>query len=473
MDILNGSDRTPMQREPVGRFLFRTFIQFFVFPALASACALLLVYHFVVKPGTDLGKDRLAWIVDASNLIAERYVEPIDSDRLAWEAIKGMTASLDPYSDFVSPDDFEKYREEAEGQYVGIGFVLYAAGDPVTVLYPFPGSPAAKAGLMPGDRIVAVDGEDCAGKKSDEIVKKIKNLPGTPVKLRVRPYGSKDATAERELVVVRELIDTPSVFDPRIVDTKSGVGYVRVADFHEHTTEELVAAMLALDAQGMKSLVLDLRHNRGGLLTQAIQVTSLFLDDAVVVRTEGRTEDNNVTYKTEQLMRDGKRLGWFDLPLSVLVDAGSASASEIVSGALQDHLRATLVGERTFGKGMVQTQIQRPYGTEADHKVAVLKITTSRYLTPSGRLIEARFGFGNERRRGGLVPDVPILLEDEQEARDFEQYQKDREIADSTWALIRERCPKVTQVQDGKFRDRQLERAIDVLNGVPAFQKVY
>jgi len=460
-----------LKDETTSRFLARAFLQYFVFPGLASTTALLIVFHFFVKPARELGDDRLAWITDASNLISERYVEDLDQDRLAWEAIKGMTASLDPYSDFVSPDDYARYREDAEGQYVGVGFVLYSEGEPVTVLYPFPGSPAERAGLESGDRIVAVDGESCAGKNSEDIIKKIKNLPGTPVTLRVRPYGAIDAAGERDLTIVRELIDTPSVFDARFVDEERRIGYVRIADFHEKTTDELISSLLLLEGQGMKGLVIDLRRNRGGLLNQAINVTSLFLKEAVVVRTEGRTEDSNVVYSTEPQFHDDKQIAWHDLPLAVLVDAGSASASEIVAGALQDHLRALLIGERTYGKGMVQTQIPRRYGGEREDEVAVLRITTSRYLTPSGRAIEARFGF-DERQRGGLLPDVTALF-DEESRRGLEREFLDREISDATWSRIFERCPKKKRFLGGKFDDLQLRRAIDVLNGEPPFQKVY
>lgn len=460
-----------LKSEPTSRFLARAFVQYFVFPGLASITALLVVFHFFVKPAQELGENRLAWITDASNLISERYVEDVDPNRLAWEAIKGMTSSLDPYSDFVSPADYARYREDVEGQYVGVGFVIYNQGAPVTVLYPFPGSPAEAAGLETGDRIVAVDGESCEGKDAEEIIKKIKNLPGTPVTLRVRPFGATESAQDREVTIVRELIDTPSVFDARIVDANTGVGYVRVADFHERTCDELVAALRALEKNGMRGLVLDLRRNRGGLLDQAIQVTSLFLKDAVVVRTEGRTEENNVVYRTEPRLDGGELVAWYDLPLTVLVDAGSASASEIVAGALQDHLRALLVGERTYGKGMVQTQIPRPYGGLDEEEVAVLRITTSRYLTPSGRAIEARFGF-DERQRGGLLPDVTTLF-DAKGREALEREFEDREIADATWERIRSRCPKKTRFLDGRFDDVQLKRAIEVQNGEPPFQKVY
>jgi carboxyl-terminal processing protease len=464
-------NRPPDDVESTRRFILRAFVQYFLFPGLAATCALLGVLHFVVKPRQDLGQDRLAWISDASGLIAERYVAELDSDRLAWEAIKGMTASLDPYSDFVDPEDYARYREQAEGQYVGVGFVLYTEGAPVTVLYPFPGSPAEQAGLETGDRIVAVDGESCAGKRSDEIVEKIKNLPGTPVTLRVRKYGKPDPQDEVDLTIVRELIDTPSVFDAHLADPEQKCGYVRIADFHERTTDELIAALRALADQGMKSLVLDLRHNRGGLLTQAIQVASLFLKDCVVVRTEGRTEESKQVYRTEPVTRDGEIVAWHDLPLVVLVDATSASASEIVAGALQDHLRALLVGERTFGKGMVQTQIPRRYGGNGDDEIALLKITTSRYLTPSGKAIEARYGF-SERQRGGLLPDVPAFLAAE-EVREFEKHQRDREIAPSIWSLIDVRCKEHERALGGRFRDTQLERAIEVVNGAPLVQKLY
>jgi carboxyl-terminal processing protease len=462
----------PRRDDPPLRLLFRIFVPYFLLPGLASASALLVVFHLFVKPAETLGDDRMAWISDASNLIADRYVEAVDSDRLAWEAIAGMAQSLDPYSSFVDPENYARYREENEGRYVGIGFVIYQQGDPVTVLYPFPGSPAAKAGLETGDRVIEVDGLPTAGQSPEDVVRRIKYLPGTPVRIKLRPYGATDDARDREEVITRELIETPSVFDPRIVDEDAGIAYVRVSDFHERTADELIAALRELDAAGMRSLVLDLRRNRGGLLQQAIRVTSLFLRDEVVVRTEGRADDANVVYRTELQRVGGVPVEWHDLPLTVLVDSGSASAAEIVAGALQDHFRALLVGDRTFGKGMVQTQIPRRYGgTEPNDAISVLKITTARYLTPAGRAIEARFGFDQGEHRGGLLPDVPLRLEGE-EAENFGIHLADREITAATWDLIRERCPRVDRVQGGAFVDRQLESAVSLLKGAPPFQKV-
>lgn len=442
---------------------------YFVVPSAAATVALWIVFQFFLKPSYGVSGDQLDWVADAARVIEQRYFEEVDKEQLTFDAIRGMAENLDPYSDFIDPRSYAAFREDNEGQYVGIGFVVYAAGPPVTVLYTFPGSPAQKAGLDVGDRIVAIDGEDCTQKENDEVIARIKSLPGTPVRLRIRAYAPDGKGPERETTIVRELIERPSVFDARIVDAATGAAYVRVSAFQEHTIDELKAALDSLSRSGMKSLVLDLRRNRGGLLDQAVAVASLFLKDAVVVRTEGRTADANQVYRTAPQGREDSAL-----PLALLVDGITASASEVVAGAMQDHLRAPLVGERTFGKGMVQTMMPREYEVDGARQVAVLKLTTSRYLTPAGRALESRVGL-KQQRRGGLIPDLTLRLDD-RERRALEQNLADREIPLATWQRIRERCPRVEAPQGGwdlRVADRQLEKAVELLNGAPLYQPLY
>lgn len=457
---------TPRRGAPLGR---RELFFSILLPAAVSAAAALVVFRLLVADLVARRSNQIEWIQDAMTIVAERYIDPVDPDELAFDAIRAVV-HRDPYSDFIPPDLEERFREENEGRYVGIGILVDTSAPPITVLYAFPGSPAERAGLQPGDRIVAVDGEPIEGLSLADAVSRIKirNGEGKAVRLRIRPWAPPDGPAppEREVQVVRSTILRPSVYDPRILDREAGVAYVRISQFQGGTSEELEEALEDLRRRGMRSLVLDLRGNRGGLLEEAVKVVSLFLGEGVVVRTIGRTAQANEVYEVPP-----RAAPFAGLPLVLLVDDETASASEIVAGALQDHFRAVLLGDRTFGKGMVQSVIERRYVVDGEERSARIKITTSRYFTPGGRCIEWRRRLDDDDRGRsfdrGLHPDVFFPIVDPEERRLLRDYLTDREIPDDVWALIEQRCPDEPHVVEGKdgFRDRQTRRAVQWLAG--------
>lgn len=454
---------------------FRTFLTSFLLPATVASVSALLMFQFLLaRHFHSESQNEMSWIREATRLISERYYEEVSTEELAYDAIRGM-ASRDRWSGFIDPADEARFREETEGNYVGIGFAVYLQGEPLTVLYPFEGSPSALAGLTTGDRIVGVDGQDLSERSSNEIVEriKLKDGEGVPVTITVQPYAAAgdDPPPRYDATVTRANIQTPSVVDPRIVDQGRGIAYVRAKAFHGQTAEELSRALAGLTTSGMKSLILDLRGNRGGFLDQAIDVTSLFVQQGVVVSTRGRTDDSNRVYRTES--EESAGAPFRGLPLVLLVDGESASASEIVAGALRDHQRAMLVGSRTFGKGFVQSLIFQEYTVEGEKKTGRLKLTTSRYFTPAGRSIGESDRQVHRQSNGvtGLWPDIAVPVEDRREQQWLEAYLADREIPETTWQLIRQRCPERSQVVEGDsgFTDRALHAAVRLLRGEKVF----
>ncbi|MFG0315724.1 MAG: S41 family peptidase [Planctomycetota bacterium JB042] len=454
----------------------RAFLTAFLVPALVATTCALFMYHVLFKDALRTEeRDEMAWIMDAARLVSDRYYEQTRPEELAYDAIRGIV-NRDPYSQFIDPDMEDEFTEENEGNYVGIGFMIYGDAPAVTVLYAFPGSPAEGAGLGPGDRIVGVDGVDTREMSTQAVTDliKVKDGEGKPVDLRIQPWAPEGETADPyERKVLRARIWRPSVVDPRIVDPERGIGYVRMKQFQERSVDELEEALNRLALDGMKSLVLDLRGNRGGFLDQAIEVTSLFLDDGIVLRTEGRTPGTNEVYRTSK--REATFRG---VPLALLVDRASASATEIVAGALQDHLRATLVGDRTFGKGMVQSVIPRRYVVDGEERIARIKITTSRWITPAGRSLERLRRRNDDPQRfvedRGLHPDLFVPIRTHGEQRWLYGDLADREIDEETWAEIAERCPaheRNVESEDGHV-DRQLRAAVDQLRGEKVFPAI-
>jgi carboxyl-terminal processing protease len=307
----------------------------------------------------------------ALSAIQANYAEPVESDRLVYGAINGMLQTLDPHSSFMDPRTYAQMRERQEGRYYGLGLTIVVNDGDVTVVRVFEGSPAYGKGIRRGDVIARIEGEDAKGWTSDQAVRRLKGPRGTFVEIGVRRKGLDDLLP---MQVMRDEITIPAVTAHFMIDAQTG--YVRIDDFAEHTEEELSDALQMMQGKGLKRLVLDLRNNPGGQLDQAIRMVNLFVKrGSMIVYTRGRVQNSDQDYRATD---DGK---FQQIPMMVLVNRNSASASEIVAGALQDYDRALVVGETTFGKALVQSVYRVSQG-------AGLALTTARYFTPSGRMIQ-------------------------------------------------------------------------------------
>ena len=312
--------------------------------------------------------------------IEDNYVEPQEPEKLIYGAIKGMVQSLDPHSSFMTKEEHQDLLIETKGSFSGVGIEITIKDNILTVVSPVEGTPAYEAGIKAGDRIIKIDEKPTNDMTLMDAVKLIRGKKGTKVKLTVsregidKPIGFTITRDVIPLVSVRHFLLAPKI------------GYVRISNFQGKTTEDLSDALDNLEQENdLKGLVLDLRNNPGGLLTQAISVSDLFLDSGLIVSTKGRNPDQDIV---ESAHKNGKERYY---PIVVLVNGGSASASEIVAGALQDNKRALILGTRTFGKGSVQTILPLSDGSG-------LRLTTARYYTPSGRSIQL----------SGIVPDIEL-----------------------------------------------------------------
>ncbi len=369
--------------------------------ALAGALTTVSLQTVARANMAPLPLEELQQLAAVFSMVKSDYVEPVDEKKLITEAISGMVASLDPHSQYFDKKSFKEFREGTSGRFVGVGIEITMEEGLVKVVSPIEGSPAFRAGLKSGDLITKVDDTAVKGLSLNEAVKRMRGEPNTRVVLTI---FRKDENRTFPVTIVREEIRTQSV-KGKVVEP--GYGWVRLSQFQERTVEDFAKKLEEIHQQEpqLKGLVLDLRNDPGGLLDAAVAVSAAFLPDNVqVVSTNGQLAESKFTYKAAPqfyLRRGGddpiqrmpeRTQGVFkNLPLVVLVNEGSASASEIVAGALQDHKRAKIMGSQTFGKGSVQTV--RQLGPDT-----ALKITTARYYTPSGRSIQAK----------GIVPDVLV-----------------------------------------------------------------
>ena len=374
----------------------------------ALAGALTTVSLQTVARGTlaPLPLEELQQLAAVFGMIKSDYVEPVDEKKLITDAISGMVSSLDPHSQYFDKKSFKEFREGTTGKFVGVGIEITQEDGLIRVVSPIEGSPADRAGLKPGDLITKVDDTAVKGLSLNEAVKRMRGEPGTKVILTIL---RRDENRSFPVTIVREEIRTQSV-KSKVVEP--GYAWLRLSQFQERTVEDFVTKLEDIYKRepGLKGLVLDLRNDPGGLLDAAVAVSAAFLPEGVtVVSTNGQIEESKSIYKAvpeDYLRRRGadplKRLpaAVKSVPMVVLVNEGSASASEIVAGALQDHKRATIMGSQTFGKGSVQTV--RPLGPDT-----ALKITTARYYTPNGHTIQAK----------GIVPD--IMVDDTAEGSPF------------------------------------------------------
>jgi carboxyl-terminal processing protease len=313
--------------------------------------------------------------------VEANYVEKVDDRRLVYGAVKGMVRTLDPHSAFMTPEEFADMRADTDGEFGGVGIEIDDDDGILVVIEPIDGSPAARAGLRAGDRIVAIDGKSLKGDRGDT-AGRLRGRPGTDVTVDVERAGW---DKPRRFTLTREIIRVAAV-DSFLLGP--GIGYIRIKQFQERTDQEVLAALEKIKAgspRGVEGIVLDLRGNPGGLLDQAVRVADIFLEKGVIVSTVGRGGKK----LEEELAREHGTWGGF--PMVCLVNGSSASASEIVAGALQDHGRAVIVGTQSFGKGSVQSVYEFEDGSG-------LKLTVARYLTPNGRSIQEK----------GITPDVEV-----------------------------------------------------------------
>jgi len=342
-----------------------------------------VVFHASIGHAAAAGYGKLDVFARVLAFVENNYVDEVDGNQLIYGAIKGMLSTLDPHTIFLAPDEYAAMRADTSGEFGGLGVEIAAGEDALVVVAPIDDTPAARAGIQPGDRILAIDGESTKGMSVPVAVRRMRGELGTRVQLLLMREGFE---APLQLALLRDRVRVQSVEWRLYPD---GRGYVRIKSFQEHTDEHLGKALAALkEANGgkeLQGLLLDLRNNPGGLLDQAVRVADRFLGDGLIVSTEGR---GGKELEQARAHVAGTEPAY---PLVVLVNGGSASASEIVAGALQDHGRAVLLGAKTFGKGSVQTVIDLDDGSG-------LKLTIARYYTPSHRSIHGK----------GIEPDVAI-----------------------------------------------------------------
>jgi carboxyl-terminal processing protease len=363
--------------------------------ALAGALTTLQFSAYARSAFSPLPLEELQQLAAVFGIVKSDYVEAVDEKKLITDAISGMVSGLDPHSQYFDKKSFKEFREGTSGRFVGVGIEIGMEDGVVKVVSPIEGSPAFRAGLKSGDLITRIDDTPVKGLSMDQAVKRMRGEPATKVVLTI---FRKAESRSFPVTIIREEIRMQSV---RAKMVEPGYGWLRVSQFQDRTVDDFVRKLDELYKQdpSLKGLVLDLRNDPGGLLEGAVAMSAAFLpSDVVVVSTNGQLQDSKAIFKAtpEHYLRRGgndplRRLpdAVKKVPLVVLVNEGSASASEIVAGALQDHKRATIMGAQTFGKGSVQTVRQLSADT-------ALKITTARYYTPSGRSIQAK----------GIVPDV-------------------------------------------------------------------
>jgi len=362
---------------------------------------------FSYKMGFSFGKEKdelykeLEIFSEGLAVIEKEYVEDKSAQDLIYGAMEGMLISLDSYSQFLKPDDYKNLLVETEGKFGGLGIEITIKEGLLTVVSPIEDTPAWNAGIKAGDMIIKIDGELTKDITLNDAVKKMRGKPGTKVTLTILKEESKNL---EDITLTRDIINIKDI--KRAIILEDHIGYVRIAEFRENTAVDLDKALAKLEKDGLKALIVDVRNNPGGLLSSAVDIASRFTkDEEAIVSTKSRNEPEKV-YKSQPLEKK-----YLDLPIVVLINKGSASGSEILAAALRENNRAILLGEKTFGKGSVQTIVPLSDGS-------ALRLTTSKYYTPNGTSIHEK----------GIEPDIIVskLINEEAKKDIFEELKEER-----------------------------------------------
>ncbi|MCD6574868.1 S41 family peptidase [Candidatus Aerophobetes bacterium] len=411
-------------------------------------------------------------IIQVYQIIQNEYIEKVEPSKLIEGAIKGMVESLDdPHSRWLDAEEWKEWNVEKEGEFGGLGMVVGVRDNFITIINPLESTPASKAGLKPGDKILKINGKSTEGMSLNEAVAKLRGEVGTQVTITIKREGVPELM---EYTLTRELIKLPNVKKKILEDS---IGYIKIIGFtNENTSKELRDAIISLKKMGMKSLILDLRDNPGGLLTQAVEVADEFLSSGTIVSIRGRDPAESKIYSAHP------RGEGIDLPLVVLINEGSASASEIVAGAIKDHKRGILIGTPTFGKGTVQNAIPLENG-------GALWLTTAKYYTPSGVCIEGEgikpnleiepfIPTAEEKEAIKKAKESPVIkeflnLNPQWEDKDLTPLLK--KLEKKNIKINRELLKRILREEDTNkendiFNDNQLIQAVNLLKSLPILQ---
>ncbi len=385
--------------------------------------------------------DEYEKFVKVVKIILDKYVDDVDLSDLFHNAYKGMLSGLDSYSQFFDAEDLEDLKIETEGEFEGLGIEVVIRNGMLMVITPIVDSPAMRAGILAGDIIVQIDGKMTDSMDLRNVIKELRGKPGTEITLTVI---HKNEAETEDITIKRDKVRVNSIRGARLVDEEAKIGYLAITNFQDNTAKDLIKAIKKLKDLSMESLILDLRFNPGGLLKVAIDVADQFLEKGTIVSTKGKDESQNIVYKAT------KKGSLVKQSIVIIVNNGSASASEIVAGAIKDNKRGILLGTTTFGKGSVQSLLPVEDGRSA------LKLTTARYYTPSGASIHEK----------GIEPDILVDL----------TMQEIKELHENLALVNSENFQDVESNDTGEnnskvFVDKQLENAINILKGMDIIKK--
>ena len=420
---------------------------------LVGATLVLLVVTGGVQHGTTAIEDtydKLKVFTEILSLVQSNYVDEVKSRELIYGAVKGMLDTLDPHTAFMTPEAFKEMQVETSGSFGGLGIEITVKDRMLTVVAPIDGTPADRAGIQPGDRIVKIEGQLTKDLTLMDAVRKLRGPKGSKVTIGILREGILEPF---EVTLVRETIEVRSV---RSKDLGDGIFYVRLSSFQERTAKDLDKALEQAQKAVATALILDLRNDPGGLLNQAVAVSDMFLDkDQLIVYTQGRLKNQDLRFTAEH------STGYPKWPMVVLVNGGSASASEIVAGALQDWKRAVILGTKTFGKGSVQTVIPLSDGSG-------LRLTTAKYFTPRGRSIHG-IGITPDIVVEPVKPEVMAQRQREEDARRLAAGERplEQRIGDQEGESVEIGKREVADIQ----RDVQLQRAVEILKATRILEK--